>query len=149
MRATEGHEPLRPPVVALACLLTLGVGGCDPAPSAGSADTDVERAMQQGAHGREQVAAIAGGDPDRDAGDKPAAAVRTPDDTALSARVRSALSTDPGLKALAIDVNAMDGAVTLYGTADTRERRDRATHVVLNVAGVRSVTNHLIILRDS
>jgi hyperosmotically inducible protein len=149
MKTAAGPVPLRPPAVALACLLSLGAGGCDSEPSAGRAGTDIEHSMQQGARGREQVAALAEGDPDRDPGDKPAAAVSTPDDSALSVRVRSALSAEPGLKALAIEVNAMDGAVTLYGTAETRERRDRATHIALNVDGVRSVTNHLIILRES
>jgi osmotically-inducible protein OsmY len=63
--------------------------------------------------------------------------------------VRSALGTEPGLEALSIDVNAVNGEVTLYGTADTAARRDKAAQVALNVDGVKSVTNHLIILKGS
>jgi osmotically-inducible protein OsmY len=148
MKAADGTADLRPPVVALASLFTLFAGGCGEAPSSGRAGTDIEQAIQEGARGQEQLASIGDRDAGRDAEEKPPAA-RTPEDVALGTRVRSALSADPGLSALAIEVNVMDGSVTLYGTADTRERRDKAARVALNVDGVRSVTNHLIVLRGS
>jgi osmotically-inducible protein OsmY len=72
-----------------------------------------------------------------------------PEDSALGARVRSALTRQPGLRALSVDVNAASGAVTLYGTANTPAQRELAGQLALGVEGVRSVTNHLIILKET
>jgi osmotically-inducible protein OsmY len=71
------------------------------------------------------------------------------EDGKLSARVKSALTTQPGLKALSVDVDGASGAVTLYGTASTPAQRDLAGQLALGVDGVKSVTNHLIILKES
>lgn len=68
---------------------------------------------------------------------------------ALAAKVKSALTTDPELKTLTVDVNAADGVVTLFGTADNAVRSSRAAQVALNVDGVRSVKNELVVVRGS
>jgi hyperosmotically inducible protein len=67
----------------------------------------------------------------------------------LASRVKAALVADPDLKALTVEVNAADGVVTLFGTADTTARSHRAALVALNVDGVRSVKNELVIVRGS
>jgi osmotically-inducible protein OsmY len=71
------------------------------------------------------------------------------EDSALAARVKSALGADPVLKFLAIDAGASDGAVTLYGTADNRAHREMAARVASNVPGVKSVRNELVIVAGS
>jgi len=147
MNSIEGTRTHPQAVAALACLLTLGLGACDQGTSTGSADTDVERVIGQDARAREQLADIADQEAKRDAGEPTPAAARTPDDIALSAKVRSALTAESDFTALEVDAD--DGAVTLFGTAKSRERRDKATQVALNVDGVKSVRNHLIILKGS
>ena len=67
----------------------------------------------------------------------------------LAARVKAALSADPALKSLAVDVSAAGNAVTLIGTADNTETRDKASRVALGVQGVNSVENHLVVVKAS
>ncbi len=71
------------------------------------------------------------------------------EDSALAAKVKSALRSDAVLKFLAIDAGASNGAVTLYGTADNREHRERAARVASGVPGVKSVRNELVIVAGS
>ena len=65
------------------------------------------------------------------------------DDAAITAKVKTALIGEPGLKALQIDVDTADGVVTLSGTVDSRTSVDRAIQVAQAVQGVRSVDNRL------
>ena len=71
---------------------------------------------------------------------KAAAAV---DDTAITAKVKSAVLAEPGLKSLQIDVDTKDAVVTLRGTVDNDALKSRATQVAQNVNGVRSVVDNL------
>ena len=70
-------------------------------------------------------------------------------DGALGLRVTSTLKKQPGLKAVSVDVDASSGAVTLYGTANTAAHRELAERLALGVDGVKSVTNHLIIVKET
>ena len=70
-------------------------------------------------------------------------------DSTLAAQVKSAIVAEPALKTLTVEVNATDGVVTLFGTADTQDKRHQAAIVALNVEGVRSVRNEMIVLRGS
>jgi osmotically-inducible protein OsmY len=70
-------------------------------------------------------------------------------DWALAARVTAALSADPGLRSVTVDVKSADGVITLYGTADTPANSHRAAMVALNVDGVRSVKNEMVVVRGS
>ena len=76
-------------------------------------------------------------------------APRIDEDAALAAKVKSALGADPAVRLLAIDARASGGAVTLYGTADTRAHRERAAKVASGVPGVKSVKNELVIVAGS
>ncbi len=66
-------------------------------------------------------------------------------DAAITAKVKSALIADPDVKALQIDVDTKDGAVTLTGNADKNANVDRATTVARGVNGVKSVDSKLIV----
>lgn len=70
-------------------------------------------------------------------------------DKELAARVKTALLAEPVLKAHGIDVVARNGAVTLYGTAETRVRREMAEKIATRVEGVRSVDNKLAVVAGS
>ncbi len=71
------------------------------------------------------------------------------ENAALAGKVKSTLAADPGLKAFAIDVNASGGAVTLFGTVDTRTNREKAAKVASGVEGVKSVRNNLVLVSGS
>lgn len=70
-------------------------------------------------------------------------------DKDLAARVKTALLAEPVLKAHGIDVVAKNGAVTLYGTAETRMRREMAEKIATRVEGVKSVDNKLAVVAGS
>jgi hyperosmotically inducible periplasmic protein len=70
-------------------------------------------------------------------------------ETTLAARVKAALSADPALAAVAVDVAASGNSVTLMGTADNARNRDKAERIALGVQGVNSVENQLRIARNS
>jgi hypothetical protein len=72
-----------------------------------------------------------------------------PDDRELALRVKAALKADPALKSLAVDVNAMGNSITLVGIVNSAAGRDRAAQIALNVQGVNSVENRLVVVSNS
>jgi len=78
-----------------------------------------------------------------------AQAARAATDQELAGRVKAALVAERSINAHGIDVVAKDGAVTLYGTAETRMRKDMAEKVASRVDGVKSVENKLAIVAGS
>ncbi len=70
-------------------------------------------------------------------------------DAALVSKVRSAISSDPDLKRVTVDVTASDGTVTLFGTADTAGNRDKAAKLASDVPGVKSVNNKMAVVAGS
>jgi len=67
----------------------------------------------------------------------------------LASKVKTALHTTPGLEALAVDIVAAEGAVTLFGTADSRDSVAKAGKVASSVPGVKSVQNKIVVVRGS
>ena len=60
-------------------------------------------------------------------------------------KVKMALAREPDLKALQMNVNTVNGVVTLEGTADSRQTSEKAAAVAERVEGVRNVVNRLVI----
>ena len=67
------------------------------------------------------------------------------DDVSITAKIKVDLAKDPGISALAIDVDTKDGAVTLTGKVPTAAARDRAESLVKMTNGVISVNNQLLV----
>jgi hyperosmotically inducible protein len=67
------------------------------------------------------------------------------DDSALTAKVKTAMLADPSLKALQINVDTKDGTVTLKGGVESQTQKDHATDVAQGVSGVKSVDNNLTV----
>lgn len=65
------------------------------------------------------------------------------EDIAVTAKVNAALAGDPRLSALKINVDTVDGKVSLSGFAPDSASRDRATELAQAVSGVVSVDNKL------
>ena len=64
-------------------------------------------------------------------------------DAATTASVKTALIAEPNLSALRIDVDTVNGVVTLNGTVDNAEQKARAIAVAQGVSGVSTVKDNL------
>lgn len=65
------------------------------------------------------------------------------DDTALTAKVKTALITDETVKAFDVQVETFKGAVQLSGFVDSEAQRSRAEQVARGVSGVNNVVNNI------
>ncbi len=65
------------------------------------------------------------------------------DDSAVTARVKTALIKTPGVKASEIDVHTYHGGVTLDGVVDNEQMLRRAEKVARDTPGVTSVRSTL------
>ena len=65
------------------------------------------------------------------------------DDSAITASIKADFLKDPGLSALAIEVNTVKGEVTLKGEVSTEIRKQRAEGIVRHIVGVTRVNNLL------
>jgi osmotically-inducible protein OsmY len=136
-------------VPALAALLALGACGnrdeSTEMPQPERPSVEINRQGMEGASrqavddGHHGATAIRGG-----AGNGPADS-----GVALDARIateaRQALQRDAALAPLQIDVSSQDAEVTLRGQAPDPVARDRATQIVRDLQGVRSVENELTV----
>jgi len=64
-------------------------------------------------------------------------------DTTLTAKVKTALIAEPGIKSTAIDVSTKDAVVTLTGTVESSTERAKARMIAENVQGVKNVVDNL------
>lgn len=65
------------------------------------------------------------------------------DDTAITAKVKSAILNEPTLKSAEINVETFKGRVQLSGFVSNRANIDRAVSVAQAVTGVKSVANDM------
>lgn len=77
-------------------------------------------------------------DPDRTPG-------QTIDDSVITGKVKTALLADDQVKGLQIDVDTMEGVVTLTGSASTQTQVNRALEIATGTEGVRSVNNQITV----
>src|SRR5215203_3491697 len=85
----------------------------------------------------------------QNAGDKMASTTQKAgdkiDDAALTTKVKTALMAEPGLRSLEINVDTRDNVVTLNGTVDSQEKKQRAMQIAQKVEGVKSVSDNLVV----
>jgi hyperosmotically inducible protein len=92
------------------------------------------------------LAACAGDRPRNQTGGSASTEVKSDTrNAALTAKVKSALAADVGLKTLKIDVDSMGNTVTLKGAVDSAETKKRAEEVARKVDGVATVRNELTV----
>jgi osmotically-inducible protein OsmY len=70
------------------------------------------------------------------------------DDSTIQSNIEKKLSDDPKLAALGITVSVVDGKVTLIGTVDSREMKNRVERMA-RIKGVKSVDNQINVNADS
>lgn len=66
------------------------------------------------------------------------------DDGTIQSNIEKKLSDDPKVAALGITVSVIDGKVTLIGSVDSREMKDRVERMA-RIKGVKSVDNQIIV----
>jgi hypothetical protein len=123
-------------VLAVACTQEIPfrtAGNHDSA--AGITRDPVERMLLESERKKALARELAGGESvPRDGGKR---------DASISDKAVTALSAERSLRAAEIHVRTRASVVTLDGSADTPQSRDKAAQVVLNVQGVRSVRNEI------
>jgi len=80
---------------------------------------------------------------------EPAPMPKSDPNTELAGKVKSALHATPGLEALAVDIVAAEGTVTLFGTAESGASVAKAGKVASGVPGVKSVQNRIVVVQGS
>lgn len=67
------------------------------------------------------------------------------DDASITARIKTALIAEPGLKGLSIDVDTSQNVVSLSGTVGTDAAGTQAADIARRTEGVKDVKNNLVV----
>jgi hyperosmotically inducible protein len=70
---------------------------------------------------------------------------RQVDDAMLTARIKARMTADGRISPTRVDVDTLNGDVTLRGEVPTQEEKDASQEVARKVEGVRSVSNQIIV----
>src|SRR5262245_66036383 len=70
---------------------------------------------------------------------------RQMDDAMLTARIKARMTADGRISPSRVDVDTLNGDVTLRGETPTQEEKDAAEEVARKVEGVRSVSNQITV----
>ena len=116
-------------LVALAAGTLLTVG-CDQRAPAGSTTAKMDRAADKIENKVSNAA------------DKTAAVT---EDAAITAKVKAAILAEPGLKTLQINVDTNGATVTLSGSVDNADLRERAKQIASSTSGVKGVVDQLTV----
>jgi len=138
-----------PTLIAAAALMAASLlAACDNSRDSETAgqklDSAVSTVQQKGAE-LSADAKAAGQDAMRAAGDATANVTDKAKDAAITTAVNAKLVADSSLSALKIDVDTVDGHVTLSGDAPDAAARDRAGELASEVDGVVAVDNRLAV----
>lgn len=70
---------------------------------------------------------------------------QTWDDTEITARVKTDLLAEPGLKSMEISVDTIKGVVTLTGKVDSKVNAEKVVARTIGISGVKGVNNQLTV----
>ncbi len=122
-------------------LASLGLAACNDNNSAQSAGKSIDKAMDKTGKAIDKTGDKLAETTD-DVGDYMS-------DSAITAKVKSAILLDDILKVLDISVTTSHGVVKLTGTVDNAQSVTQAQKVVAAVKGVKSVNNALVVKASS
>jgi len=122
-------------VFALASVL--GLGACKQEGTAEKAGKKVDQAVEQAGKKIDQAT-------DK-AEKKMEQAGEYMDDTAITARVKAEIASDPMLKMFQITVTTTKGVVRLSGAVDSQQSLDRALEITRKVKGAQATENDLVV----
>ena len=121
----------RPSILLVALAAgTLLMVGCDQRAPAGSTNAKMDRAADKIENKVSNAA------------DKTATVT---EDAAITAKVKAAILAEPGLKTLQINVDTNGATVTLSGSVDNADLRERAKQIASSTSGVKGVVDQLTV----
>jgi osmotically-inducible protein OsmY len=82
-------------------------------------------------------------------GDKDRSTGQAVDDTAITAKVKTAFAQDPSVKAIDVKVDTFKGTVQLSGWVNTAEEKTRAEEIAKTIAGVKTVDNKISVKTEA
>lgn len=126
----------------LALFVAAGLAGCDKKP--GPAESAGRQIDQTVSNTGKSIDNAAGKVSDK-MSDQSAQAGVAISDAEITAKVKAAIFSEPGLKTLQISVETVKGVVTLTGSVITPANSDAAKSLAGAVAGVSTVDNRLVI----
>lgn len=125
--------------IGIAMLLVVGLAACDKPGPAETAGEKMGRSVDDAGRKIGEVADKAG----EKISEKAEKAGVAMDDAEITAKVKSAIYSEPGLKTLKISVDTVKGVVTLTGSVESQSNFDRVKTLAEAVSGVKEVENHL------
>lgn len=88
---------------------------------------------------------LGGASGDRSSASNQRSAGEVVDDATITTRVKTALLADPEVSGLKINVDTLNGKVSLKGETKTLALRKKAESIARSVPGVQSVNNQLVV----
>ena len=128
-------------LIGISMLLVVGLSACE---KPGPAETAGKKIDQTSNEVGEKIGAAADKVGDT-LGAQSAKAGVAIDDTEITTKVKAAIFAEPGLRTLQISVGTVKGVVTLSGSVDSLQSKDRAKALAGAVADVKEVENRLVI----
>ncbi len=117
-------------LLLLAILLAFAVTACDKPYSTDSAASKLDESSEKASDNMAKTA------------DNSDAVLH---DTTITAKVKTDILAESGLKGFDISVKTTNGVVTLTGTVDTQENSDKAQKIASDVTDVKSVENNIVV----
>lgn len=128
-------------LLGISILLVAGLAACDkPGPAETAGEKLDDATNKAGMKIEETVDKV--GEKLSEKSEKAGVAI---DDAEITAKVKSAIYSEPGLKTLRISVDTVKGVVTLTGSVDSQAAFDRTKALAEAVGGVKEVENHLMV----
>jgi hyperosmotically inducible protein len=141
MKTTHEHKPMNlSDSVFIACLsavLGLGLAGCQQEGTAEKAGQKIDQAAENAGKKLEATK--------ESVGEKTEKAAGYLDDSAITAKIKAEILSDPLLKSSQISVATTNGVVTLGGAVDSQQSIGRALEIVRGNQSVKSVENGLVV----
>jgi len=139
-------------LAALAMTVAFGLAACEKPKTAETAGEKIDQAAEKAGEKMDRAAEKAGEkmeDASKKLGEQATKAGEAMEDTTITTKIKSAILAEPGLKVLQINVDTMNGVVTLTGTVDSQASSDKAAQVAGAVSGVKQVENRLVVKSPS
>ena len=126
--------------LGVAAIAALALAGCDRADRA-----KLQADAKQTANSAKQAARNAGDEIKRETKEVGDTAGQVIGDTAITAKVKTALHAEKNVRSRDIDVETFQGKVVLKGTVADKRQVELAAQVAGSVDGVKSVENRLVV----
>lgn len=123
--------------IVVSMAVALGLAACNKPNTAETAGQKIDRAADKAGDKMERAENKLGAQSEK--------AGEAFDDGAITAKVKAAIFAEETLKVLQINVDTVQGVVTLSGTVDSQQESDTAKKIAGAVAGVKKVENKLAV----